>query len=63
MLTVEAGEDVDDSEVADVADVEAGAGRIGKHFGEVHFGGAGFLGRLVGFIGLPLLKDCIYSWV
>ena len=53
MLAVETGEDVDDGEVADVADVEAGAGRIGKHFGEVHFGGAGFFSRGEGFVGFP----------
>ena len=37
LLGVEAGESVDDGKIADVTDVEAGAGGIGEHFGDKEF--------------------------
>ena len=46
MLAIKTGENVNDGKIADVADVEAGAGGVGKHFGEEHFRGAGLLGSL-----------------
>ena len=53
LLTVKSSEDVDDGKVADVADVEAGAGRVGEHFGEEHFGLTGFFDCFVGLLGFP----------
>lgn len=52
-MAVKSSEDVDDGKVADVADVKAGAGRVGEHFGEEHFGLAGFFGCFVGLLGFP----------
>ena len=53
LLAVKSGEDVDDGEVADMADMETGAGRIGEHFGEEHFGFVCVFGSLEGLLGFP----------
>ena len=52
-MAVKPSKDVDDGKVADVADVETGAGRVGEHLGEEHFGFTGFFGCFVGLLGFP----------
>ena len=53
LLGIETSEHINNSEVADMADVKTGARRVGEHFGEHHFGLAFFFGGLEGFGVLP----------
>ena len=53
LLTIESSKYIDDGKITDVADVKAGAGRIGEHFGEEHFGFTGLFGCFVGLLGFP----------
>lgn len=50
---VKTGKDINDSKVADVTDMKAGARGIREHFGEEGFGFAFFLFSFVGFGFFP----------
>ena len=61
-MSVKTSQNVDDSEIADVADMKAGARGVGEHFGEHHLGLAWFFGSFEGLVGGPFLLPFLFDF-
>jgi len=62
LLAEKTGENINDSEVANVSDMKTSTGRIRKHFGEEHFWDAGFFDGFEGLGFFPFLLPFCFNF-